>query len=242
MPTIDLSQMHKNFPLAVFALLGASLVACSKQEPSTAAPPSAEAPNAAPASQPQKAPPAAAKIYDGPFGLAAGISAAELKAIGFEEVDSAPGIYRGKPPKPFSDPGEYVVLAAPKAGLCRIRATFDVNNVNGAGDQIRSKVDQLAETMQIKYGKHSDKVNYISRDVYRRNPEFWMMGLKEESVMYGFDWTAGKTQQPMPQGLSNIEIVAVALDGSSGMAAIHYNFDNRDECMKELKEQKSSAL
>jgi len=222
-------------------MLGANVVGCGKQTP-VSAPASAATADAALANAGSKTPPPSAKTYDGPFGLAAGILPSELIAMGFVETESAPGVFRGKPPKPFSDPGEYVVLASPKAGLCRIRATFDVNNINGAGDQIKSKVDRLAETMQIKYGIHSHKVDFIARDVYRRNPEFWMMGLKEDSVMYGYDWTAGKTQQPMPKGLSNIEIVATALDSSSGLAAIHYNFDNRTECMKELNAQKSSAL
>lgn len=239
--TKTINEMFKICPYAVVLTLGATLVGCSKHTP-VSTPAYAATGDAAPAVVVPKITPSPVKTYDGPFGLAAGISLSELRAMGFEGDESAPGVFRGKPPKPFSDPGDYVVMASPKAGLCRIRATFDVNNINGAGDQLKSKVDRLAETMQIKYGTPSDKVDFIARDVYRRNPEFWMMGLKEDSVMYGYDWIAGKTQQPMPKGLSSIEIVATALNSSSGLAAVHYNFDNSTECMAELKEQKSSAL
>lgn len=180
--------------------------------------------------------------YDGPFGLAAKISVADLKKMGFKEVETHPGLFEGKPPKPLSEPGDYLVVATPDAGVCRIRASFDIDNVNGSGDQLKAKVDRFAETMRMKYGKHSEKINYISQDVYKRNPEYWMMGLKEESVVYAYDWTAGKTEQPLPAGLSNVEIVATALSLSKGYAAINYTFDNKDQCMDEIDKAKAANL
>ncbi|MBD8725734.1 hypothetical protein IFT43_20430 [Oxalobacteraceae sp. CFBP 13708] len=224
------------FLLAVMALAsGCDKSAQSDMTKSTVATPGAEAP-------PIIESKIAKKSYDGPFGLAAGISVAELKSMGFEESEVTPGVLRGTPPKPFSEPGEYAIVATPEAGLCRIRATFDVATVNGAGDQIKAKVDQLAETLQLKYGKHSTKIDYISRDVYRRNAEFWMMALREDSVVYAYDWSSGKTEQAMPNRLANIEVVANAIDSSSGFAAINYNFDNREACMTEAKKLKAANL
>lgn len=226
--------------IAVGTVAALTLLGCQKQTTS----PTAETP--APTAQPEKSKnpteAKAIKTYDGPFGLTARMTGEELKTLGFVEVEGSPGLFKGTPPRPLGEPGDYYVVATPKAGLCRIRASYDVNTVNGEGDQIKEKVDQLAEAMSVKYGRHSTKINHISQDVYRRNPEFWMMALREDSVVYAYDWTAGKTEQPMPDGLENVEIVANALTLSSGYAAISYSFDNRKQCMDELKKLKSSNL
>jgi hypothetical protein len=224
--------------ITAIAIASYALTGCQKNQTEAQKAEPTAAPNAAVVAPPLEK----VKSYGGPFGLAAKMSVDELKKIGFTEIESSPGLMAGKPPKPLNEPGDYIVVATPKAGLCRIRATFDVDNVNGSGDQIKTKVDRLAEAMKLKYGKYSEKVVHISQDVYRRNPEFWMMGLKEESIIYAYDWTTGKTEQPMPSGLANIEIVANALSMDKGYAAISYTFDNRDECMDEVARLKAANL
>lgn len=184
----------------------------------------------------------AVKKYDGPFGLAAGISPADLKNLGFVESDAAPGVFTGKPPKPLDGADSYFVMATPTTGVCRIRATVDVDTVNGSGDQLKAKADQLAETMGTKYGKHSSKVTYIGEDVYKRNPQYWMLGLKEESVMYAYDWSAGKTEKSLPDGLANIEVSANATSTSQGYIAIQYTYGNFSQCQGERKQQQATSL
>jgi len=137
---------------------------------------------------------------------------------------------------------EYVVLATPKAGVCRVQARANVSVANLAGDQIKQKVDQLAEVMAVKYGPHSNKTDLVSQDVYRRNPQYWMMALAEDSVTYSYGWSAGKTKQPLPADLDNIEISAGAGSTSSGWAAIQYTFKNFDACLKEEQQRKAANL
>lgn len=137
---------------------------------------------------------------------------------------------------------DYHLVATPSAGLCRIRATVDVNVVNGTGDQLKAKVDELAEMMKIKYGKHSRLIDFAMQDVYRRNPQYWMLGLTEESVLYAYDWSAGKTEQPLPDGLDNIEVSANATSTSAGYAAIQYTYKNFKDCTTEMKKQRAANL
>lgn len=223
-----------------FAILCVALIGCNKQGASTAA--AGQQPSET-SSKPKAEPVAlAAKTYDGPFGLAGAMSVAELERMGFKSMSEAPNLYIGKPPKPFADAENYAVLATPKTGVCRIMTRVSVPVVNGSGDQLKEKTDQLAETMAVKYGKYSEKVDYIKQDVYRRNPQFWLMGLREDSVVYAYDWSAGKTTKPLPGDLENIEIVAESSSTDSGEVVIKYTFANFKDCRKDMQAKKADNL
>lgn len=185
---------------------------------------------------------AAGKSYDGPFGLDGSLPVAELERMSFKSSSTSPSVFTGSPPRPLEGTAEYFVVATPDSGICRIRAIVDVPITNGSGDQMKSRVDQFAETMQVKYGKHAAKVDYIGQDVYRRNPQYWMMGLKEESVIYAYDWSAGKTQQPLPEDMENIEISANATSSDAGYVAIQYTYKNFKNCTAEIKKQRAANL
>ena len=186
--------------------------------------------------------PPAGKTYDGPFGLAGKIPVAELEQIGFKPSEGAWGVYFGTPPKPMDGVSDYYIVAGPNTGLCRIRATVNVDLVNDTGDQLKAKVDQLAEMMKIKYGKHSRLIDLARTEAYRRNPQYWMLGLKEESVLYAYDWSLEKGAHPRADGLDNIEISANATSTSKGYAAIQYTYKNFKECTAEMMKQRAANL
>lgn len=224
---------------AVFLLF--AVTGCQKDTPKNVFSPSIGAVDSSKSASPKPVE-SIKKQYSGPFGLAGGISIEELEKMGFKSVETSPEVFSGMPPKPLDGFKEYFVIALPEIGLCRIRADHNIDVVNGSGDQLKSKADQVAEMMAVKYGKHSTKVVYISKDVYKRNPEFWMLGLKEESVFYAYDWTSGKTQQPLPDDLENIEISARATDIQSGYISIHYTYKNFKDCKSAMKKKQASSL
>lgn len=219
------------------ALALASLAACQKQpEPgaSTASATAKPAPVAASAPVPAQ--------HSGPFGLAGGISVAEVERLGFKAAGPTPGVFTGTPPKPLQGFGTYLLVAVPDVGLCRIRADADISVVNGSGDQLKAKADQLAETMAMKYGQHSRKIDYIDKDVYVRNPQYWMVGLQEQSVFYAYTWSAGKTAQPLPDDIEGIEISTSAESTSSGTVGIVYTYKNMDQCRSVMKKHQAANL
>jgi hypothetical protein len=229
----------KKILLAAFA--ATHLAACNKQ-PATGSVVQPTATAASPTGAKSSEAVTSPKTYDGPFGLTGSQSIAELEKLGFKTNDNTPNFYMGTPPKPLRDATSYGVMATPSAGICRIMAQVPVSVVNGTGDQLRTKTDQLAETMQLKYGKYSEKVNYIGQDVYRRNPQFWMMGLKEESILYAYEWMQGKTDKPLPNNIENIEIAADAASTDSGTVIIRYTFKNYSECKKDVEKHKADSL
>jgi len=228
---------------SILLALSCALVGCQKEPSKSAAHNAAvSAPPTKSASTAVSIPHEVPKSYDGPFGLAGGMPIAELTQLGFKPVGSHPGIFTGTAPKPIDEVTEYIALATPDAGVCRINARVNIPVVNGSGDQVKSKVDQLAEIMAVKYGKHSGKEDYISQEVYRRNPQYWMMGLQEDSVFYVYSWQSGKTQQQLPNGLQAIEVAANASSLDKAWASIQYTFTNFDACLQENQKRKASNL
>jgi hypothetical protein len=231
-------------PLYFSLLVGVvcSVTACKKhadEPPKTLPAPSSIAiPTASVAAKPA----VPAKTYDGPFGLASAMPVAELVRLDFKPTDFNPTIFVGPAPKPMEGIDEYAVVATPETGSCRILARANVPLVNDTGDQVKQRVDQLAELMATKYGKHSSKTDLVTQDVYRRNPEFWMMALKEDSAAYGYTWKAGKTQQALPADIDYIEITALAVETKSAWVSVKYTFKNFDACAKETKKRKAASL
>jgi hypothetical protein len=118
----------------------------------------------------------------------------------------------------------------------------DVDVVNGTGDQIKAEADKLAETLEVKYGKYTKKYDFASESVYERNPQYWMMGLKEDAVTYSYVWRAVKKQSTLPNNISSIAVNTSAISSSAGAASIIYSFSNAGECFEEIKKNKSSNL
>ena len=237
--------MSKRHALALLLAACGVLSGCQKQAASTPA-----ATRTAPATTPEKAAAApasptlavASKTYGGPFGLAASMPVAELARLDFKPIEANSTIFTGTAPKPMEGIDDYAVLATSETGVCRIMANANLSVVNGSGDQIKARVDQLAELMATKYGKHSSKIDYVGEDVYRRNPEYWMMALKEDSAVYGYTWKTGKTETALPADVDRIEISAGAMRTDSGWAQIRYTFKNMDSCTADNKKRKAASL
>lgn len=226
----------------LLALSSALLFGCGpRTDKSPSPPPNTPTPIAKSTHTESEAPPG--KTYEGPFGLAMGISSDELTGkLGFTIPDGTEDVYAGKPPKPGDGFSEYYVLASAKAGLCKIIGNINVPVVNGTGDQLKVEADKLAELIELKYGKPTRKFDDSLQDVYVRNPQFWMMGLTENSVMYSYSWRQNKTAAQLPYDLESIEIDVAAIDINSGRATLRYTFKNFDACRAEFRAKKAANL
>lgn len=182
----------------------------------------------------------ASKTYEGPFGLAMGIQTKELvEDLGFEyRVDT---LYTGTPPKPVVGFDQYLVSATPLRGICKVIASKDVKNVSGSGNQLKAAADEIAEMVELKYGKHTQKYDFASQDVYKRNPQFWMMALMRGEVTYLYAWTKGKAID-LPHDIRDIEVVAGSTSINDGYVKLMYIFSNSKACDDEIKRKKSANL
>ncbi|WP_308921528.1 hypothetical protein [Janthinobacterium sp. J1-1] len=181
-------------------------------------------------------------ILAGPFGLAKGVTTEQLTgAFGFKAAETASNVYAGIPPRPVEGLVDYIVLATKRSGLCRIVASTPVAVANDSGDQVKASVDRLAESLKIKYGDTPVKTNYVGSGTFKRNPDMWMIGLKDDSVIYGYTWES-KAAAPLHNELRAVEVTAQASDSSNAYAKIVYTFNNFDDCAKDIKSMQAQNL
>lgn len=227
----------KAFNLA--ALLVVAVLASSSDQANAGKKKSVEA-EAADAST---AKPQARKTYDGPFGLAMGIPVAELRDVyGFERDGEKLGYFEGQPPKPVSGMDRYFAVATKEQGVCKIGAKVIVEITNDFGDQIKAEADRVAELVQLKYGKYTEKVDYIQDDKHKGRSDFWTYDLKRQLNAYSYHWGGGKKGIALPNNIKSIEVVSVATSLSEGYILVSYEFNNFSDCLAEIKKQNSSNL
>lgn len=178
----------------------------------------------------------------GPFGLAKGVTTDQLTGVfGFKAAETASNVYEGSPPRPVEGLVEYIVLATKHSGICRIVASTPVAVANDTGDQVKASVDRLADSLKIKYGDMPVKTNYVGSGTFQRNPDMWMIGLKDDSVIYGYTWES-KAATQLPNELRSVEVTAQASNSSNAYAKIVYTFNNFDACTKDIKSAQAQNL
>lgn len=173
---------------------------------------------------------------EGPFGLAMGISVTDLTGVfGFVGEKNIPYIYSGVPPKPVLGFDDYHVTALPKTGVCKVSGLQTVDNVNSYGDEIKKAVDKLVQTLSIKYGKQAKKYDYAKDVAFKRHREYWMLGLKDELVVYAYNWVQAKNERKFPNNIYSISVEARAYSLTKAAVMLTYEFENVFDCMEDMK-------
>ncbi len=227
------------FPLVVIL---AGLSACQKSpEPAInkASSSGASSISASPVAFASAADSPATVQYQGTFGLAMGISELDLtQRYSYVKSDKAKHLFEGQPPIPASEFADYYAVTAPISGICKLGAARTITAVSGSGEQIKAAADRIAQALEQQYGKPSQKKDKVKTDIYTRRPQFWMVGLKEGSVSYGYLWANGKTERELPDDILNIIVFAQAHAINRGEVGVSYEFANYADCQKEWRAEK----
>lgn len=188
--------------------------------------------------------PLKAIVYDGPFGLKEGLTAKELvEKFNFLEINESEGIFIGTPPKPINGYGTYYLIIGKNTGLCKISAIKNIKDVNGQGDQIKYEARALKDLLALKYGEPSKFYDFSTSDTYDRNPQYWMMGLKEESVFFSYYWNEETSKKiDLKNNIKYIKVETSADSYSSGFVILRYVFNNQIECESEFKKSAADNL
>ncbi|MFZ6779891.1 hypothetical protein ACO0LD_23910 [Undibacterium sp. Ji83W] len=167
------------------------------------------------------------------------ISETELASkLGFVKSTKAKHLFEGQPPIPVDEFSDYYAVTAPISGICKVGASRTITAVSGTGEQIKAAADRIAQALEQQYGKASLKKDKVKTDIYTRRPQFWMVGLKEGSVSYGYLWANGKTERELPNNILNIIVFAHAKAINRGEVGVSYEFANYADCQKEWSKEK----
>jgi hypothetical protein len=205
--------------VALVALVSSPVVAASR--------------HATPAPRPSAT---AAVDHDGPFGIVIGEPIAELGAT----TKISPGQYRVvAPPRPNASLNYVTVYAFPEGGVCRIVATGAWAQFDTAGAKIRGIVDELASTLEQKYGAYTRKTDTCEGD-NTVCTESWLGQLNNKRADYRYYWDLSKMARQ--DGVASVELDTIAADSITAAAIIYYDGKDDDACTAKIKAAQASSL
>jgi hypothetical protein len=175
----------------------------------------------------------------GPFGLSMGMKPTEVGRK-LEKLSNPGGYKTTEVPQSHSAFKEYMLLFGPKTGLCKIVAMGPEVATSVYGRELRSAFDKLEERLKVQYGKNK-KYDSLEQGSVWNEPKDFMMGLlKKERTLVTF-WTM-EDGATLKDNIGIIELVAKALSLEKGILLVSYDFQNIDECHKELEATEDDAL
>ncbi len=210
---------------------GAEDTAKSNSEPVTTAKNTQEQPPLLPAAE-------------GPFGLEAGLSQKNIEdMIGakLKPIEGSINLFAAeKLPKQNTDFDFYALLISPKAGLCEIRAIGKDITTDSYGLAIKSKFEDLTNSLSSIYGKADTTDVLLSGSIWKE-PQDWVMGLNKKERFLSSVWKGSK-EQPLKNNISSVSTEARANNSAKGYIYLQYSFTNIDVCKDEVEGAKKSSL
>lgn len=187
--------------------------------------------------------PPAQKKWEGPFGLAMGLTAAQIQASGttLTAIPEIPGLMRSSAaPLPNSSFSEYLYMFGSDSGLCKVIASTAPIAANPFGDQIKSTFDELSRAITEKYGA-PESHQFVKNGSIWTDSNDWMMSLAKEERFHASYWTTAKIPE-MPNNIVSIGLTARAESPYKGYVSLAYEFSNFESCQDERKKLKNSSL
>jgi hypothetical protein len=191
---------------------------------------------AAPASV-SHASPAPAVDHDGPFGIVIGEPLSELGPI--EKI--GPGHYHVVAPARPNASFTYVsVYGFADGGVCRVVASSPSVGFDGDGIKIRDIIDNLASTLQQKYGPYTNKTDQCdaSEDLCH---QFWVDQVNSYKAKYNYYWDFSRAP-PRQDNIGAVQIQATASNSITSFAVIFYEGHDDDGCTAKIKAADAASL
>lgn len=174
---------------------------------------------------------------DGPFGL---VLSTPFDKLNIDDANERPesGVHMLKSvPSPSSDFESVAVVAFPETGICEIRSLGpDISN-DALGGTIRSKIDELGEALEAKYG-HAKKSDDCAGGEVFCDSSNWTYALGSGMRMYAYEW-------PNPDGSSkirNIALYAAGKDIGTSYVRLDYEVNDAAACSKAQKAARAGRL
>ncbi|RFS79015.1 hypothetical protein D0U00_11880 [Leclercia adecarboxylata] len=181
---------------------------------------------------------------DGPFGLQAGLTKKNIEDMTGEvlkPVDGKVNLYMlSAAPKKNPDFESFGLLISPEAGLCQIRAIGKDINSDSYGIALKTKFDELSNTLKSIYGD-GKKTDFLLSGSIWKDPNDWMMSLTKGERVLMMEWK-GSNDAMMKNKISEVGMDVRANNSSSGYVFLQYTFTNNSVCEAEIDSDKKSSL
>ena len=178
-----------------------------------------------------------ARSEDGPFGVAMNSKPSDYGCSTSENNKSA---YVCKSlPKSHKDFEAYVLFYHPSNGICQIKALGRDISTNAYGEEIKSKVDEIANQVGKSYGKLK-LYDFLKAGSMWDEPQEWIASFSRGERVY----TYVSEKKSMKNNVISIVIGAKVANAFSDTGHLYaeFTFSNQSECMKNISEEEGSAF
>lgn len=181
-----------------------------------------------------------AQTQPGPFGLRLGMTLSELQKLTNLESKGNYVYLAKRLPNGHPEIDEYRLVVTPQHGLCKISAWTDAIKSNSYGEQLRQVYKRFFDALSAKYG-NSKSFDFLRVGSIWNEPRDFMMGLAKRDRNLASYWER-EERSNMPSDMTTISLTALAVDGSTGLVEIAYDFGNITACLEWRKNQRDSSL
>jgi hypothetical protein len=211
-------------------------------------------PNAVKSKQVAKAPAPEPEVVDftpakkpaspGPFGFEAGMTKdqviAKLGPSSVKKVGQYGVVSFSTAPIPHPDFTDYHLRFDDDGKLIQIIAFTDPISSNDRGDQVKDKYEEISKALHAKYGLALD-VDMLNDGSMWHEPQYWMMGLLKKDRKLESLWGASDHDK-LPHGLAGIMLEAEALNSSTAVITLTYEFQGFAQWADKKKSTRDSAF
>lgn len=182
-----------------------------------------------------------AESADGPFGLAMGLSQADLQRLVGPLKHLGEGVYSSSSvPKPHPSFESYTFVVSPNDGLCKLSAIGKDIGINSFGTQVREEFDRIESGVASKYGAGL-RYDFLKAGSIWDDPNDWSMALYLEEYNLATFW-ADSSDALRSESLSAINLEARSTQNGVGWVRLSYEFENAAPCLASIAEAKNKVF
>lgn len=177
-----------------------------------------------------------------PFGLQMGTPVSQLQRMpGFQRASAtSTDVYLLTPPTPNPEFEQYMVLATPQAGLCKVVALGRTYRADSYGDTLRSRFGNLQRLLTERYGQ-PEVYDFVKRDSIWREPRDFAMGLRMNERYLDAFWVREDLPR-LPNDLESIALTGKGLSSTETYLTLSYEFMNMEACQREVRARGGQGL
>lgn len=174
------------------------------------------------------------------FGLTMGMPLAQLEnEMAFKRDGD---MVVGLPPEPSELFDKYSVIATRQSGLCDVIGMTSKIKIDDFGDQIKTKVDEMAKTLEVKYGPPSLKISTNRNASHPDDFRYWGLSFFKGAESYGYVWKSGEKGVKLPHDFETVSIMAFSTAYEEARADVKYAFKNTESCTTDIRTDKAAKL
>ena len=165
----------------------------------------------------------------GPFGYEMGQKiegepdGVTSRGVSYKTAESAPN--------PFDS---LIVYYTAQHGLCGVTGVIGIDaGSDSYGNQHRDKADWLAKQVEAKYGKPTNKFDFLKAGSIWHESRYWLTAINKNERSYAYFWT----EPPYSD-----EVTGIVVEVTFGWVLLIYDFANVSQCISDAENQLQNTL